>query len=71
MMETTMPPLELAERLVLLLALVLFFGLAFEEVYKRDQPEIPGGIQLAKKSQKGLNAMTASIERLFGSDSLP
>src|SRR5438128_11559040 len=42
MMETTVPPIELAERLVLLLALVLFFGLAFEEVYKRDQPEIPG-----------------------------
>jgi hypothetical protein len=45
MMDTTMSPIELAERLVLLLALALFFGLAFEEVYKRDEPEVPGGIR--------------------------
>ena len=44
-MDTTMPPIELAERLLLLLALGLFFGLAFEEVYKRDEPEVPGGIR--------------------------
>jgi uncharacterized membrane protein (DUF4010 family) len=40
-----MPPIELAERLALLLALALFLGLAFEEVYKRDEPTIPGGIR--------------------------
>lgn len=40
-----MPPTELAERLVLLLALSLFLGLAFEEVYKRDEPGIPGGVR--------------------------
>ena len=32
---------------------------------------IPGGIQLAKKSQKGLNSITGSIDRLAGSHSLP
>jgi uncharacterized membrane protein (DUF4010 family) len=40
-----MPPFQLAERLTLLLALGLFLGLAFEEVYKRDDPEIPGGVR--------------------------
>jgi len=40
-----MPPIQLAERLVLLLALAFFLGLAFEEVYKRDQPEVPGGVR--------------------------
>jgi uncharacterized membrane protein (DUF4010 family) len=40
-----MPPIELAERLALLLALTLFLGLAFEEIYKRDEPAIPGGIR--------------------------
>jgi uncharacterized membrane protein (DUF4010 family) len=40
-----MPPIELAERLTLLLALAVFLGLAFEEIYKRDQPTIPGGIR--------------------------
>jgi hypothetical protein len=40
-----MPPIQLAERLALLLALAGFLGLAFEEVYKRDEPEIPGGVR--------------------------
>jgi uncharacterized membrane protein (DUF4010 family) len=40
-----MPPIELAERLGFLLALAFFLGLAFEEVYKRDEPAIPGGIR--------------------------
>src|SRR5258707_5275638 len=40
-----MPPIELAERLALLLALALFLGPAFEEVYRRDEPTIPGGIR--------------------------
>jgi uncharacterized membrane protein (DUF4010 family) len=40
-----MPPIELAERLALLLALAIFLGLAFEEIYKRDEPTIPGGIR--------------------------
>ena len=40
-----MLPIQLAERLALLLALAVFLGLAFEEIYKRDQPEVPGGIR--------------------------
>ena len=40
-----MPPIELAKRLALLLVLAFFLGLAFEEVYKRDEPTIPGGIR--------------------------
>src|ERR1700724_2892725 len=40
-----MPPIELAKRLALLLVLAFFLGLAFEEIYKRDQPTIPGGIR--------------------------
>jgi hypothetical protein len=40
-----MPPVELAKRLALLLVLAFFLGLAFEEVYKRDEPTIPGGIR--------------------------
>ena len=40
-----MPPIELAKRLALLLALAFFLGLAFEEVYKRDEPTISGGIR--------------------------
>ena len=39
------PPIELAERLALLIALALFLGLAFEEIYERDEPTIPGGIR--------------------------
>lgn len=41
MIHMPMPPIQLAERLVLLLALAFFLGLAFEEVYKRDEPEVP------------------------------
>jgi uncharacterized membrane protein (DUF4010 family) len=40
-----MQPIDLAERLALLLALTLFLGLAFEEIYKRDEPTLPGGIR--------------------------
>jgi hypothetical protein len=29
----------------LLVALALFLGLAFEDIYKRDEPAIPGGIR--------------------------
>lgn len=45
MLDTAMPPIVLAERFALLIALALFLGLAFEEVYKLDEPEIPGGIR--------------------------
>jgi hypothetical protein len=45
MVQKTMPPIELAERLALLLALAFFLGLAFEETYKREEPTIPGGIR--------------------------
>jgi hypothetical protein len=41
-----MPPIELAERLTLLLALAVFLGLAFEEIYKRDEPAIPSDIRI-------------------------
>jgi uncharacterized membrane protein (DUF4010 family) len=40
-----MPPIQLAERFALLVALAFFLGLAFEEVYKRDEPEVPGGVR--------------------------
>ena len=45
MVQKTMSPIELAERLALVLALAFFLGLAFEETYKRDEPTIPGGIR--------------------------
>ncbi len=45
MVDTHMPPIELAERFALLVALGVFLGLAFEEVYKRGEPEVPGGIR--------------------------
>jgi hypothetical protein len=38
-----MPPIELAERLTLLLALAVFFGLAFEEIYKPKSGSWLGG----------------------------
>ena len=42
-----MPPLELelAEKLALLVALTLFLGFAFEQIQKRDEPAIQGGIR--------------------------
>lgn len=40
-----MPPLELAERLGLALALAVFLGLAFEDVYKREERATPGGVR--------------------------
>jgi uncharacterized membrane protein (DUF4010 family) len=38
-------PLQLAGRLGLALALALFIGLAFEEIYKREDRSSPGGIR--------------------------
>ena len=40
-----MPSLELLERLGLAIALAVFLGLAFEEVYKRDERNVPGGVR--------------------------
>jgi uncharacterized membrane protein (DUF4010 family) len=40
-----MEPIELAGRLGLALAMAIFIGLAFEEIYKRDAPSNPGGIR--------------------------
>jgi uncharacterized membrane protein (DUF4010 family) len=40
-----MPPILLAQRLLLLLALAFFFGLAFEEIYKREERQVPGGVR--------------------------
>ena len=44
MADTTMPPIELAERSMLLLGLAFFLGLALKAIYKRDGPAIPGGM---------------------------
>jgi uncharacterized membrane protein (DUF4010 family) len=38
-------PLELAGRLALAFGLAVFLGLAFEEVYKRQEPSSPGGVR--------------------------
>src|SRR6202045_662216 len=38
-------PLELAGRLALALGLAVFLGLAFEEVYKRQERSCPGGVR--------------------------
>jgi len=38
-------PLELAGRLALALGLAVFLGLAFEEVYKREERSTPGGVR--------------------------
>jgi uncharacterized membrane protein (DUF4010 family) len=40
-----MEPIELAGRLGLALAMAIFIGVAFEEIYKRDEPANPGGIR--------------------------
>jgi hypothetical protein len=42
---TEFPPLELAGRLLLALALAVFLSLAFEEVYKREERSVPGGVR--------------------------
>jgi uncharacterized membrane protein (DUF4010 family) len=44
-MPAELTPLALAARLALALALALFVGLAFEEVYKREQRSAPGGVR--------------------------
>ena len=45
MPDFSLPAYHLAARLTLALALALFLGLAFEEVYKSEQRSIPGGIR--------------------------
>jgi uncharacterized membrane protein (DUF4010 family) len=44
-MGADLAPLELAGRLVLALGLAAFIGLAFEEVYKREDRSAPGGVR--------------------------
>ncbi len=44
-MSAELSPLELAARLALALALALFLGLAFEEIYKREERSVPGGVR--------------------------
>lgn len=44
-MNAGLTPLELAERLALVLGLAIFLGLAFEDVYKRDERARPGGVR--------------------------
>ena len=41
----TLPPLELAGRLAMAVALAVFMGLAFEETYKTEERSRPGGIR--------------------------
>jgi uncharacterized membrane protein (DUF4010 family) len=41
----TLPPLELAGRLVLAVGLAVFMGLAFEATYKTEERSSPGGIR--------------------------
>jgi uncharacterized membrane protein (DUF4010 family) len=45
MTANELAPLELAGRLVLALGLAVFLGLTFEEVYKREERSIPGGVR--------------------------
>jgi uncharacterized membrane protein (DUF4010 family) len=45
MTGSELAPLELAGRLALAVGLAAFLGLAFEEVYKREERSIPGGVR--------------------------
>jgi uncharacterized membrane protein (DUF4010 family) len=45
MIGADLAPLELAGRLALALGLAAFIGLAFEEVYKREDRSVPGGVR--------------------------
>jgi uncharacterized membrane protein (DUF4010 family) len=45
MSDLALSPLELAGRLAMVLALAVFLGLAFEETYKREDRDCPGGIR--------------------------
>jgi uncharacterized membrane protein (DUF4010 family) len=45
MIGADLAPLELAGRLALALGLAVFIGLAFEEVYKREDRSAPGGVR--------------------------
>jgi uncharacterized membrane protein (DUF4010 family) len=45
MTDAEFAPLELAGRLALALTLAVFLGLAFEEVYKREERSSPGGVR--------------------------
>jgi uncharacterized membrane protein (DUF4010 family) len=45
MTGTELAPLQLAPRLALALGLTVFLGLAFEEVYKREERSSPGGVR--------------------------
>jgi hypothetical protein len=53
-----MPPIELAERLTPLLALAVFLGLAFEEIYKRDEPAIPSASGHSRASGSPVGCFT-------------
>jgi uncharacterized membrane protein (DUF4010 family) len=45
MTMSALAPLELAGRLALAVGLAVFMGLAFEEIYKRAEPDNPGGVR--------------------------
>jgi hypothetical protein len=44
-MPLSLAPYDLAARLALAIGLAVFLGLAFDEVHKSEQREIPGGIR--------------------------
>jgi hypothetical protein len=45
MIGADLAPLELAGRIALALGLAAFIGIAFEEVYKREDRSAPGGVR--------------------------
>jgi hypothetical protein len=69
MIGADLAPLELAGRLALALGLAAFIGLAFEEVYKREDRFAPGGVRTFPMLALS-GAMLYLIERIRRSHSL-
>ena len=69
MIGADLAPLELAGRLALALGLAAFIGLAFEEVYKREDRSVPGGVRTFPMLALS-GAMLYLIERIRRSHSL-
>jgi uncharacterized membrane protein (DUF4010 family) len=42
---TSLAPIELAGRLLMAVAMAIFLGLAFEEIYKHTERDVPGGVR--------------------------
>jgi len=60
MIGAELAPLELAGRLALALGLAVFLGLAFEEVYKREERSTPGGYARFRYSPSPVRCFTSS-----------